>query len=368
MIINQLSFQGFRNLSDSFVEPSPNVNVVYGKNGQGKTNLLEGIWLLGGLKSFRGAKDRELIKHHCDFAVIESSFFSQEREQSARLDIFPGKREATINGVKKKSASSLIGVCSFVVFAPDHLTMIKNGPGERRKFLDSAICRFKPRYVNIYTRCNKILSQRNALIKTISASSTNEMLEPWDISLASWGSALIFERLQYLKLLRSYCGEIYKGISSGTENMEISYRSCFGVKENDSVKEIEAKLLEKLKSSREEDFSSGFTCFGPHRDDMNISIDEKSARTYGSQGQQRSAVIALKLSEADILQQVNNESPVIILDDVLSELDVGRQKYLLNKTRGRQVFISCCDRSSVDYLDCGRIFKLSSGEIDVEEK
>lgn len=368
MIINRLSFQGFRNLQDCFVEPSPSVNVVYGKNGQGKTNLLEGIWLLGGLKSFRGAKDRELIKHHCDKAVIESGFYSQDREQSARLDIFPGKREATINGVKKKSASALIGVCSSVVFSPDHLTMIKNGPGERRKFLDSAICRFKPRYVNIYTRCNKLLSQRNALLKTISQPGAAAMLEPWDISLASWGAALVFERLQYLKLLRSYCCEIYRGISSGAESMEISYHSCFGVKESDSVREIESKLLDKLKNSREEDISSRFTCFGPHRDDMEISIDQKSARIYGSQGQQRSAVIALKLSEADILQQENDENPVIILDDVLSELDVGRQKYLLNKTQGRQVFISCCDRSAVDYLDCGRIFRLKSGEIDIEEK
>lgn len=368
MILNELSFKNFRNLKDSFITVSPSINVVYGKNGQGKTNLLEGIWMLGGLRSFRSAKDKELIKEGFASAEIEAGFFSQDREQTAKLAIMPNKREATINGVKKKSASSLIEVFSSVVFSPEHLTMIKSGPGERRKFIDSAICRFKPKYANIYTRFNKILSQRNALLKAITQNGGENMLEPWDISLASWGAALVFERLSYIRLLRENSKNIYKGISGGTEELSMNYISSFGVLENDSINEIEEKLLSKLKDSRKEDINYRFTTSGPHRDDLEIMINGKSARIFGSQGQQRSAVIALKLSESDILQQEKDEKPVIILDDVLSELDVERQKFLLNKTKDRQVFISCCDKSAVEYLDCGKIFYLNGGHINVEEK
>ena len=368
MILKELSFKNFRNLKDGSITVSPDINVVYGKNGQGKTNLLESIWMLGGLRSFRSAKDKELIKQGFNSAEITAEFFSQDRDQTVRLSILPNKREAEINGVKKKSASSLIGVCSSVVFSPEHLTMIKNGPGERRKFLDSAICRFKPKYANIYARYNKILSNRNALLKSISQNGGEDMLELWNISLASWGAALVFERLSYLKLLRECSGEIYKGISGGVEELSISYQSSFGVLENDSMSEIEQKLLLKLNNSIKEDINYRFTTIGPHRDDIEIMINQKSARIYGSQGQQRSAVIALKLSEADILQQEKDEKPVIILDDVLSELDMERQKYLLNKTRDRQVFISCCDKSAVEYLDCGMIFNVSGGEVTGEKK
>lgn len=368
MILKQLSFKNFRNLNDGFLEVSPNVNVIYGKNGQGKTNLLECIWMFNGLRSFRGAKDRELIKEGCDKAIIEANFFSQDRDQSAVINIFPSKREAYINGVKKKSASSLIGVCSSVVFSPEHLTMIKNGPGERRKFIDSAICRYKTKYANIYSRYNKILCQRNALLKSIAQNGGESMLDPWDISLASWGAAMIFERISYLKLLRERAKEIYSGISGGCEEILMSYQSSFGAMENDSIKEIEEKLLSALKNSVKEDINYRFTNCGPHRDDIEIMINNKSARIYGSQGQQRSAVIALKLSEADILQQEKEEKPVIILDDVLSELDVERQKFLLNKTKERQVFISCCDKSAVEYLEFGRVFYVDGGNITVEEK
>lgn len=368
MILKELSFKNFRNLKDGSLSVSPDINVIYGKNGQGKTNLLECIWLFNGLRSFRSAKDRELIKRGCDKAIIESGFFSQERDQTAALNISPSKREAYINGVKKRSASSLIEVCSSVVFSPEHLTMIKNGPGERRRFIDSAICRFKPKYANIYARFNKILNQRNALLKAITQNGGENMLDPWDISLASWGAALVFERLGYLKLLKNRVKELYYGISSGQEELEINYQSSFGVMENDSISEIEEKLLNKLKTSKNDDINYRVTTSGPHRDDIEILINGSSARVYGSQGQQRSAVIALKLAEADILQQEKEEKPVIILDDVLSELDVERQKFLLNKTKNRQVFISCCDKSAVDYLECGRIFYVSGGEITAEEK
>ena len=368
MILNELSFKNFRNLKDGSLKTSPNINVIYGKNGQGKTNLLECIWMFNGLRSFRGAKDRELIKDGETSAIISADFFSQEREQNARLNITALKREAEINGVKKKSASALIGVCSSVVFSPEHLTMIKNGPGERRKFIDSAICRYKTRYANIYMRFNKILSQRNALLRSVSQNGGENMLEPWDLSLASWGAALVFERFSYLKLLRESSYPLYRGISSGEEELVLNYKSSFEASENDSVSEIEKKLVMRLEKSRKEDINYRFTTIGPHRDDIEILINGKSARTYGSQGQQRSAVIALKLSEADILQRENDEKPLIILDDVLSELDVERQKFLLNKTLERQVFISCCDRSAVEYLDCGRIFFVNNGEIKAEEK
>lgn len=369
VIIQELSFQGFRNLKDNQITVSDGINVIYGDNAQGKTNLLECIWMFNGVRSFRGAKDGELIGFENKFASSTLKFYAEDRKQEAKIIIQPGKREAFLNGVKKLSPSELIGKCTSVVFSPEHMTLIKNGPSERRKFLDGALCRLKPRYAVLFSRYNKILNQRNALLKDIPKHrELTETLDIWDEKLALTGGALVRERLKYSAVLKEKALEFHQGISEKKEILTILYQSGYGAQEEDSAELLCEKIARALKKSRKEDIYTGFTNFGPHRDDLDILINDIKARIYASQGQQRSAVLSMKLSEAAILRELTGEKPVILLDDVLSELDVARQNYLLNKTEGWQVFITCCDIGAVKQLSCGKIFYIQDGKIYGKER
>lgn len=364
MIIKELSFQGFRNLKDNTVTVSDGINVIYGNNAQGKTNLLECIWMFNGVRSFRGAKDSELIGFESDYACCSLHFYAEDRVQEAKINILPGKREAFLNGVKKSSPSELIGKCTSVVFSPEHMTLVKNGPSERRKFLDGALCRLKPRYAMLFSRYHKILNQRNALLKDIPRHrELLDTLDIWDEKLSATGGTLTAERLKYTQLLKRKAYDFHRGISEEKEELFISYQSGYDAQDSDDIFTLTEKIRKALEKSRKEDIYTGCTNYGPHRDDLNILINGIKARIYASQGQQRSAVLSLKLSEAQILKELTGEKPVILLDDVLSELDLCRQNFLLNKTAGWQVFITCCDVSAVDYLNCGKVFYIENGEV-----
>lgn len=364
MIIKELSFQGFRNLKDNTVTVSDGINVIYGDNAQGKTNLLECIWMFNGVRSFRGAKDSELIGFESDYACSSLHYYAEDRIQEARINILPGKREAFLNGVKKNSPSELIGKCTSVVFSPEHMTLVKNGPSERRKFLDGALCRLKPRYAVLFSRYNKILNQRNALLKDIPRHrELIDTLDIWDEKLSVTGGTLTAERLKYIQMLKKKACDFHRGISEEKEELSISYQSGYDAQESDDIFTLTEKIRKALEKSRKEDIYTGCTNYGPHRDDLNILINGIKARIYASQGQQRSAVLSLKLSEAEILKELTGEKPVILLDDVLSELDLSRQNFLLNKTAGWQVFITCCDVSAVNHLNCGKVFYIENGEV-----
>lgn len=369
MIIKELSFQGFRNLKDNRITVSDGINVIYGDNAQGKTNLLECIWMFNGVRSFRGAKDSELIGFESDYACSSLHFYAEDRIQEARVNILPGKREAFLNGVKKLSPSELIGKCTSVVFSPEHMTLVKNGPSERRKFLDGALCRLKPRYAMLFSKYNKILNQRNALLKDIPRHrELLETLDIWDEKLSVTGGTLTAERLKYTGLLKKKAYDFHRGISEEKEELSILYQSGYNALEGDGFEELTEKIRKALEKSRKEDIYTGCTNYGPHRDDLDILINGMKARIYASQGQQRSAVLSLKLSEADILKELTGEKPVILLDDVLSELDLSRQNFLLNKTEGWQVFITCCDISAVGHLHCGKIFYIENGGVTALQK
>lgn len=369
MIIKELSFQGFRNLKDNRITVSDGINVIYGDNAQGKTNLLECIWMFNGVRSFRGAKDSELIGFESDYACSALHFYAEDRIQEARVNILPGKREAFLNGVKKLSPSELIGKCTSVVFSPEHMTLVKNGPSERRKFLDGALCRLKPRYAMLFSKYNKILNQRNALLKDIPRHrELLETLDIWDEKLSVTGGTLTAERLKYTGLLKKKAYDFHRGISEEKEELSILYQSGYNALEGDGFEELTEKIRKALEKSRKEDIYTGCTNYGPHRDDLDILINGMKARIYASQGQQRSAVLSLKLSEADILKELTGEKPVILLDDVLSELDLSRQNFLLNKTEGWQVFITCCDISAVGHLHCGKVFYIENGGVAALQK
>ena len=343
MKVIALKFENYRNLKDNIITPCDGVNIIYGDNAQGKTNLLEALWFFCGGHSFRGSKDSEIINWNENFARIEMRFLGQEREQTAKILFRGGKKSVEINGVQKNSAAALIERFCAVVFSPEHLSLIKRGPGERRKFIDSAICREKLKNAVVLSKYNRILNQRNSLLKS--------------------GAVLVKNRIDYVKMLSDRAVEYHNGISKGKEELKIRYMSGYEASENDTVGEIYEKLKCKLEKHKSDDIRTGFTNYGPHRDDIEIIINGKNARAFASQGQQRSAVLSLKLAEASVLRERMGEEPVILLDDVLSELDAKRQDFLLNELHGCQVFITCCEKSNKEQLKDGKIFLLNNGEV-----
>lgn len=362
MTVNSVKIKNFRNIADLSFTADNGVNVIYGENAQGKTNILESIWLFTGCKSFRGAKDNELIKFGEDFAKINLDFCDNSREKKSEITITDKKKNASLNGVSLRSTAELIGSFYAVIFSPVHLSLIKDGPSARRKFLDTALCQLKPSYAEHLAGYKRALVQRNALLKDLHLNSElYDMLDTWDDQLARYSALVIKERLQYVDLLSDYSKSIYSGISENKESFSVFYSK--NICKDISVKDIYLSEIENLKNSRKEDILSKTSTVGPHRDDLEILINNVSARSFGSQGQQRSCALALKLGESEIIKKVTGETPVALLDDVMSELDEKRQDYVLNHINDRQVFLTCCDPSQVLRLCGGKSFLIKGGEI-----
>ncbi len=359
MNITGLNIENFRNIENMNIEPCDTVNVIFGENAQGKTNLLESIWLFTGCKSFRGAKDSELVRFDSDKAKLKLTFFSEQREQYMDVDI-DSKRKISKNGIAYPSCSKAIGDVRCVVFSPVHLNIIKQGPAERRKFIDIAISQLRPNYAKYLLEYNRALKHRNILLKDAAYhSEVYDMLEIWDDRIAHYASKIAGYRLSYLEKLKREVTDIYDGISSEKEKIEIEYVQN-GANVNFTSKE---EYITLLKNHRKDDIDLKSTSVGVHRDDIDIKINGISARKYGSQGQQRSAALALKLGEASVIKEVTGEQPVALLDDVMSELDISRQDYILNHIKDWQVFITCCDPNTIKNLKQGKGFEIDKGNI-----
>lgn len=367
MRIESLLLEHFRNIPSLSFDPWERVNIIYGDNAQGKTNLLEAVWLLSGAKSFRGAKDGDFVPFDGGKTVLESTFLSGGREQTAKI-VLDSKKTAFLNDIKKESVTSFAGIFTAVVFSPAHLGLVKDGPGGRRKFLDTSICQITPRYISMISQYQRILMQRNTLLRDISyAPSLLDTLDVWDEKLSSLGGAILRMRLAYTHRLQEKAREIYKGISMEKESLTLSYLPLgLQVEESMSQEEIIHLLREKIAKTRAEDLRTGVTGVGPHRDDLEILIDQKSVRAFGSQGQQRSTVLCLKLAESQCIADLLGERPVILLDDVMSELDQNRRDYLLNHLTGSQIFITCCDKGYFSQLKEGRVFFMKNGILTAE--
>lgn len=372
MNVTGLSWKHYRNLAPGSFSPCEEVNVIFGENAQGKTNLLEAIWIFTGGRSFRGAKDENLIAFDELSAKAELSFFAQGRDQEAQLLLCaakpgsPIRRNYTLNGIAQKSPSGMVGRFCACVFAPVHLSLVEAGPAERRKFLDGAICQAKPNAAQSLSRYRRAVEQRNALLKDISRKPYLEnMLDEWDEALAQLGAVVICDRLNYLSQLQPAAEEFYFGISSGRERLSIAYEFSFSAEKETGADptEFAALLLKALQENRRADLAAGFTTCGPHRDDFSLCINGLSARTFGSQGQKRSAALALKLGEASVLRENLGEKPVVLFDDVMSELDRSRQDYLFNRMKGWQIFITCCEPAAVLRLSEGKTFRMQQGVI-----
>ncbi len=356
MKILKTEIKNYRNIDYIEIIPCDGVNIIYGENAQGKTNILESIFLFTGLKSFRSSKDSELVSFGKDFSRLDISFMTSLREQSAEIKI-TDRRRASLNGVSLPSPTALMSKFPAAIFSPGFMSLIQNGPSERRKFIDSAICQIKPKYAVILSEYTKLLKQRNAVLKdSESFKDTKFFLECLNESFSVLGEEIYNERKKYLDDILPFVTEIYGGLSSGKEEISFSY-----VRKGDHTGNT--FFSEILKSHENAEIAAKTTLTGPHRDDIDININGVSARSFGSQGQKRSAAIALKLAEAEVIKNITGEQPVILLDDVMSELDTSRQDYILNHIKDKQVFITCCDPGSILRMSEGYTFNIRNGRI-----
>lgn len=367
MFVKSIKYENFRNLKDGVFTPEKEINIIFGDNANGKTNLTEAVWLFTGQKSFRGNKDAEQINQENPEkgAKLTMDFFSKGRDQCATIAL-GRKKSIYLNEVGLSSAAALSDSFAAVVFSPAEMQLITEGPAVRRRFLDNAISVLRPKYGRVLASYTRAVAQRNALLKDVQYhSELTFMLDSFEARIASYGAYIISQRQKYLQSIMTFLPDIYGDMSSNREKMRLSYKFSADKRDEpaDSADISEQRLAKLLFEARREDMQTLSTGVGPHRDDIEFFINDKAVKTFGSQGQKRSAVLALKLSEAEILKKFIGEQPVTILDDVMSELDRSRQDYILNHIKGWQVFITCCDPAAIEIMQKGVCFSVKNGEV-----
>lgn len=371
MVINEVYADGYKNLSDVNIVLDKRMNIFCGDNAQGKTNLIEAIWLCSGCRSFRGSREKEFIGFDKDLADVRMKFTDSFREQEIRFAAKKGSvkdKTVTLNGVKLPVMSRLFGSFQCVVFTPDDLNLSKGSPDNRRSFIDLAISQIKPSYVSALNTYNNVLAQRNALMKNYlkSRDGDTSAIEIWDTQLAKAGAYISVLRNTYCNKLNIFTDSLYNSITSGKEKLNLYYQSTVYTELN-GKKEYEGELTEiyeqKLKKHLDDDLRAGFTTVGVHRDDVITEIDGQPTRYLGSQGQSRSVAIVMKLAQAEILNSEKGEYPVMLLDDVMSELDGNRQRFILNSIENMQVLITCCDEKFISEMTGGKVFIMKKGRI-----
>jgi len=373
LIIKKLFINGYKNLADIDIELDSALNIFCGENAQGKTNIIEAIWLCSGCKSFRGTKDKDFIHLEKNLANINLSFKNNQREQKIAIAMAkPNIKEKNIelNGVPLKIMSKLFGNLKCVIFTPEDLELSKGAPDNRRSYIDLCISQIKIGYKDVINKYDYLIIQRNSLLKSIAQGISKENeLEVWDEQIAKLGAYISVLRYSYTKKLNVFAKDLYSKISQGKENLEISYNSTvFKTLEGrvDFKGEMVEEYIALLKKNKRDDIKTGFTQIGTHRDDLITKINGLPSREYGSQGQQRSIALILKLSQAYILMEETHDAPVILLDDVLSELDCKRQAFILSQIVNMQVIITCCNSESVQSKNKGKIFNVKNGSIKIE--
>ncbi|MGL4655003.1 MAG: DNA replication/repair protein RecF [Sarcina sp.] len=360
MYIKSLQLLNYRNYKNLAIELGENVNVFMGDNAQGKTNVLEAIYYCAFAKSHRTNKDKELINVHDEKAFIRLEVAKNRLDKRIDINILKdGKKAISINSIKVSKISELVGTFNVVMFSPEDLRIVKESPGVRRKFIDMELCQLNSKYYYNLVQYNKILVERNTVLKQRNLDEA--MLDVYDMQLAQYGKFIINSRLNYIEKLNFYSENIHRDITSGKEFIEFKYISS--VKNLD---DIEQSLIEQLKTSRRRDIEKRITSVGPHRDDFTILLNNMDAKIYGSQGQQRTAVLTIKFASLRIIKELTGEFPVLLLDDVLSELDFNRKAYILRSIKEIQSIITCTGIEDLtNYLDeKSKVFKVKDGIIN----
>ena len=360
MIIKRLELADYRNYESLHLQFDKGTNILYGDNAQGKTNILEAIYVAATTKSHKGSKDNEIINFDKEEAHIRTYLEKDEIETRVDMHLRKSKSKGiAIDGQKIKKAADLLGLCNVVFFSPEDLNIIKNGPAERRRFVDMELCQLDSFYLYNLNHYNKIVNQRNKLLKDMYMNpDLKDTLTIWDSQLVSFGSKIIERRKVFAEQLNEIILGIHKKLSGGKEEIVVFYNPDV------SIEDFEAKL----KVNQERDIKLKQTTIGPHRDDFSFMIGKLDIRRFGSQGQQRTAALSLKLSEIELLKKIAKDSPILLLDDVLSELDSNRQNYLLNSIGDIQTIITCTGLEEFvnNRFEINKIYKVSDGKVNSE--
>ena len=355
MYISSLELADFRNIASLHMEFSQGTNILYGENAQGKTNILESMYMLSTTKSHRGVRDRDMIRFGVEEAHIRSQIMKGGLDHRIDMHLRKNKSKGiAIDGQRIRKASELIGLLHIVFFSPEDLGIVKNGPAERRRFMDMELCQLDAAYLHDLNQYNKTVENRNRLLRDMyQFPDLQDTLGVWDAQLVSYGRRIIESRRRFIEDLNHIVGEIHGKLSGNREHLVIQYEP------NAEADELEEKLLR----NRERDIRMKMTSTGPHRDDFSFMDGETDLRRYGSQGQQRTCALSLKLSEIDLVKRIIGHRPVLMMDDVLSELDSGRQNYLLGTIGGIQTFITCTglDEFVNNRFQIDRVFRIENG-------
>ena len=357
MIVKSLKLNQFRNYESLQLSFDKGTNLFYGNNAQGKTNILEAVYLCGTTKSHKGSKDREMIRFGEEEAHIRMAI---SRSQSAyEIDMHLKKNRPkgiAVNGVPIRKAAELLGIANFVFFSPEDLNIIKDGPAGRRRFMDMELSQLDSIYLHNLTKYHKILQQRNKLLKDIHYRPDLEATLPiWDEQLVFYGTKIIQRRQEFLKELNDMVRDLHQNISGNRETLQLVYEPSATAED----------FAARMEEARVKDLKMGMTSYGPHRDDISFLINETDIRKYGSQGQQRTSALSLKLAEIELVKQLIHDTPVLLLDDVLSELDSNRQNYLLNSIHDIQTIITCTglDEFVKNRFHINKVFFVREGTI-----
>ena len=365
MIVKRIALSGFRNYDFETVEFDPGTNVIAGENAQGKTNLLESVYMLSCGRSFRTRFDKELVGFEFSSADILADVYSHGRDQTINIRLHPGcAKKIMVNGVKK-TAGELGEVINTVLFCPDDLNIIKEGAAVRRKLLDNAISQIRPRYAELLTEYNRLYEHKTRILKDWREKpSLLDTLDDFSDSMCRVSAQLIRYRAAYTKRLSETAAPIHGDFSAGRESLGIEYKTVGTVRDTfASAKEIYYDLCEHQESHRQAELDSQQVLSGAHKDDLNILINGAAAKSFASQGQTRTAALSLKLAERDILLAETGEYPILLLDDVLSELDTKRQEFVLNRIGGGQTIITCCEDDGISRRTGGRVMYAQKGKI-----
>ena len=365
MNLLDLTLRDFRNYESLKLDFDPGVNLIVGRNAQGKTNLLEAIGYLGSGKSFRAMRTAEMVRFGAEFADISGNVFAQERQQSLRWVLFADRRARQVwrNGAKKKTAADIAGVMSTVLFCPEDLMVLKTGAAARRRLGDHALCQLRPNYDAALTEYNRILEQKNRILKDhFENPAMLEILPEYNARLCQVGALLISYRARFYDSLGKAAAEYHDQFSGGAEEFSLQYKTVSTVRDPFApVQTLVEDLQAHLQSHYRAELETAQCLTGPHKDDFDVSLSGIDLKAYGSQGQTRTAAISLKLAQRELMRRESGQEPVLLLDDVLSELDPGRQDFVLNQIVSGQVFITCCEPGRFTKL--GRTIEIERGAV-----
>jgi len=366
MFVRNIQLDGFRNYRQASIQLSEGANVIIGQNAHGKTNLLEAVYFLSAGRSFRSAAEKDFIAFGGDSAYIKADIVSGGREQTLEARFFPGRRrEIRANGVKLSKLSDLTGKLTTVFFGPDDLEMVKGGAAVRRKMMDQCLCQLRPAYAAALSEFNRLYDRKTRILRDYREKpSMLELLDDFDQRLAAQSARLIHYRAAFTLKLSRRAAEIHNDFSGGGEALSIGYKTVGGINAAEmAAEQVYSELLKHQKAHRQAELRSGLCLSGAHKDDLEIEIDGVSARRFASQGQARTAAVSIKLAERDIHCDEAGEYPVLLLDDVLSELDAQRQGFILSRIAQGQVLITCCDESSVSNSAGASVLRVADGRI-----